>query len=68
MYSFSNVNVGGRRSSRLIESSWVFNLSKKSPVFVNLEDDFVTKKTDAVVDYNRSSKRARQKQTDVKSS
>ena len=33
------LSVGRRRSSRLIESPWVFNLPKKQPLFLNLDED-----------------------------
>ncbi|KAL1831018.1 hypothetical protein ACET3Z_000669 [Daucus carota] len=31
--------VGRKRSSRLIESSWVYNWAKKNPAFVTIDDD-----------------------------
>ena len=33
------LSAGRRRSSRLIESPWVFNWPKRQPVFINLVED-----------------------------
>ena len=37
--TFKLMLVGRKRSSRLIESSWVYNWAKKNPAFVTIDDD-----------------------------
>ena len=51
--------AGRRRSSRLIESPWVFNWPKKRPLFVNLEEDSLDKKMEILL------KRSRQEVNDT---
>ena len=53
----SILSAGRRRSSRLIESRWVFNWPKKPAVFVNLGEDEIGNSKHEVDGENKSGKK-----------